>query len=206
MPREIDPVGATVLLTLKEMCSALENFGLETGMDVLIYGDGPVGLALAQFARLQGADTVAVVGHHDDRLERIKRVGKANTVINSHDQSVVETLGNQRFDLAVDAAGRIDVIREAASLLNPRGKVGVTGVLSPEESTLRLTDLPNNIAVQMLNWPYGEHAIHNRVVEYVTSGRIDLSDYYSHVLPLEEAARAVEMLRNREAWRIALRP
>ncbi len=206
LPRDIDPCQATAILTLKEMYSALQNFHLQPGMDVLVYGDGPVGQALAQCARILGAEYIMIVGHHDDRLQRIANCVEVDQAVNSHKQSVVECAGDQRFDIAIDAVGRIDIIQEAAALLKPRGRVGITGVLSPEQSTLRLTGLPNNVAIQMLNWPHGEHAVHNVILELIKNDKIHLADYLSHQLPFAQAAKAVNMLRQRSAWRIALIP
>ncbi len=34
---------------------------------------------------------------------------------------------------------------------------GIYGVLHKGHSTLDLQDLPNNVRLQMLNWPYHEH-------------------------------------------------
>ena len=55
IPEAIDPADGGVILMLAEAYSALDNFGFRPGMDVLIYGDGPVGLAHTTFLRRRGA-------------------------------------------------------------------------------------------------------------------------------------------------------
>ncbi|MFO8008504.1 MAG: alcohol dehydrogenase catalytic domain-containing protein [Candidatus Brocadiia bacterium] len=202
VPADMSPEHAALLLTLKEARSALDNFGFRAGMDVLVWGDGPVGLALVKFLRLAGAGWVGCIGHWDKRLKRIAQFGGADLTLNSKTADPAEELADRRVDLAIDAVGSTGIIMRAARMLKQRGKVGVYGVLGEEDATLSLVDLPNNTAVHMLNWPHGEHEVHQEVVQLAREGTIDLNHFYSHAVPLEEAARAVEMVRTREAFKV----
>ncbi len=204
LPQEIDPVDATVLLTLKEAWSGLRNLGFERGMEVLVYGDGPVGLSLTTFLRLGHAGTVICVGHHDDRLARLLEIGGADETINSTEHHVPEAVGKQRFDLVVDAVGSTEVIKQGSGLLRSGGKVGVYGVLKPYDAELSLLDLQNNTSVHVLNWPVGEHDLHEDIVALVQDGTIDPGNFYSHSIPAERVREAVRMVRERVAYRVAI--
>jgi len=204
VPSDIPPVEASLLLTLKEAYSALRNFGFRAGMEVLVYGDGPVGLALARLLRVGEAGWVGCVGHHDERLRKIAEVAAPDLVVNSKSREVEAELGKRRVDLVVDAVGSTAIIRQGSRLLKSGGKVGVFGVLSKEDSALSLIDLQNNTSVHMLNWPVGEHAVHDQIVRMVLDGKVDLKDYYSHALPAERVAEAVQMVRRREALKVIL--
>ena len=203
IPPEIAAEDAAVLLTLKEACSAVRNFGFQAGSDALVYGDGPAGLELVTFLRRAGARWIGCVGHHDDRLCRM--AGRADLAVNARTRDVAEALGERRVDLVIDAVGSIKIIRQGSALLKPGGKVGVYGVLKREHSELSLLDLKNHTAVHVLNWPYQEHGVHDEIVDLVVSGVLQPADFYSHVLPLADAARAVEMIRSREAFKVVLR-
>jgi len=203
IPPEITPEDAAVLLTLKEACSAVRNFGFRAGMDALVYGDGPAGLELVTFLRGSGARWIACAGHHDDRLRRL--ADRADLVINSRSRDVAEALGDRRVDLVIDAVGSIEIIRQGSSLLKPGGKVGVYGVLKREHSELSLLDVKNHTAVHVLNWPYQEHAAHDEIVDLVVRGTLRPGDFYSHVMPLADAAEAVRKIRSREAFKVVLR-
>lgn len=203
IPKEISFVDGGVFLTLKENYSALVNFGYSEGMDVLIYGDGPVCLGLASFARLRHAGFVAVVGHHQDRLDRISAVAKADIVVDSHRDNVEEKLAGRAFDLVIDAVGKTAIIKQGAKLLKSGGKVGVYGVLKSSDANFDLIrGLPNHTAVHMLNWPYREHDCHDIISDMILKGDIRPGDFYSHVMPMEDAARAIEMIEKREAYKI----
>lgn len=202
VPSDMLPQDAAMLLTLKECFSALRNFGLQPGMEVLVYGDGPVGLGLCQFLRLGGAGWVGVIGHRKHRLERITGRCPLDLAVNSHEQEVAEAVAGRRFDLVIDAVGSVPILKDAARMLKPGGKVGVYGVLKKKYADINLLDLPNNICVHMLNFPHGEHAAHEEVLQMVLDGKVNPADYYTHLLPIDEAARGVELIVSREAFKV----
>ena len=198
------PEDAAMLVTLKETLSAVRNFRVGPGMDVLIYGDGPNGLALATFARREGAAWVGVVGHWDDRLERVRAVARADQVINSHTEDVAAALGSRTVDLVIDAVGRVAIIRAGFLVLKRLGTVGVFGVIRNTEPDLSIRAFPNGAAVRMLCWPIGAQETHQEVVELVASGTLTPSDFYSEVDSWENIEEAVRKVRSREAFKIIL--
>lgn len=202
IPDFIDDVDAVMLLTFKENFSALKNFGMKEGMDVLIYGDGAVANGVALFAKLLGAGWVGCVGHHDDRLEKIVGVAKPDLTVNSHKVDVAQAMGDRKVDLVIDCVGSVDVIKEGAKFLVPGGRVSVYGVLSKATANINLTELPNNISIHMLNWPYREHREHDAIIQLIEEGKLDPKDFYSHVLPAEECQKGAEMIENREAYKV----
>jgi L-iditol 2-dehydrogenase len=173
-------------------------------MEVLIYGDGPIGLALANFARMRGAAWIGCIGHHDDRLERIRQRGGVDLIINSHRRDVAADLGDRTFDMVIDAVGSSAILVEGSGMLRPGGKVGSYGVLSSEEGEVSLLELKNNTVLHMLNWPYREGDVHEELIEMIRSGAVNPKDYYSHVMPIEEAPQAVQKVRSREAFKVVL--
>jgi L-iditol 2-dehydrogenase len=202
VPSSIGFEDATILLTLKECLSGVRNFGVREGTSILLYGDGPVGLALTRFLRLSGASWLAVVGHHGDRLERIRERAGPDLTINSREQSVPDALGDRKLDLVIDAVGSTAIIREGSRLLKEGGKVCVYGVLKRKDRTLSLNELANNTALHMLNWPRGQFEAHDEVVQLVLDGKLELRDYYTHVIPVDGAADGVAKLRSREAFKV----
>lgn len=203
IPAGISFEDAGMILSLKENYSALTNFGFKSGMDVLLYGDGPVCMGLALFARLRGASTVAVIGHHDDRLLRVAKVAGADIAINAHDDEVTEKLAGRTFDLVIDAVGKTSIIKQGAAMLKPGGKVCVYGVLSADDNMFDLiSGLPNHASLHMLNWPYREHDCHDEICTMIVSGKVNPGDFYSHVMPMEECVKGVELIRKRQAYKV----
>ena len=202
-PSDISFVDATSILSFKENYSAHRNFGLEEGMDLLIYGDGAVGMGLARFAKIYKPKSITVIGHHDDRLEKVKVVAKPDQVINSLNQDPEEVLKDMKFDIVVDAVGRIDIVKQAAGMLKPGGKIGVLGVFKKGQSTLDLYDIPNFTSVQILSFPYQEHRVHEDIIRFMQT-EINAQDFISHVMPVEEVQEAVRLVEQREAFKVVL--
>ncbi len=204
LPDDVSDIDAAMLITFKENYSALKNFGLAKGMKLLIYGDGAVALGLAILAREMGAAFVGCVGHHDERLSRIASHTPLDLAVNAHTEDVFEKAGDTRFDIVIDGVGSVDAACEGAKLLKPGGRVGLYGVLKHAKANVNLVDLPNNILFQTLNWPYREHAAHDEVISLVRRGVLNPKDFYSHVLPIEEAPKGVDMIRSREAYKVII--
>ena len=202
IPDGMSDPDAVMLLTMKENYSALKNFGVHAGSRVLIFGDGAVALGLSCFARYLGAVNVTVVGHHDERLARIAELAKVDLTLNSKTESVEEKLAGQKFDVCVDAAGSPEIVLQGAKFLVPCGVVGVYGVLKRGHSTIDLLDLPNNVSVHILNWPYHEFRQHDEMLDMIEKGVVDPKWFYSHVMPIDEAQKGVDMIRNREAYKV----
>jgi L-iditol 2-dehydrogenase len=203
-PKEISFVDAVMMLTFKENYSALRNFGVQEGMDVLIFGDGSVSMGLSLQLRSYNVNSVVVIGHHDHRLERIKKISSPDILINSHKDSPEEILKGRRFDMVIDAAGSTDIIIRGARFLKPGGKVCVYGVLKQGKSTIDLYNLPNNVSVHILSYPYREHRTHDTIVKMMLDGTLKASDFYDTVLPVERCAEAIELLEKRKAFKVIL--
>lgn len=205
IPSSISMEDAALILSVKEIFKSLRNFGFKPGMDVLVYGDGMVGFGLCLFMRQQQAGRVCCIGHHPQRLEKIRTEALADQVIDTREMTLDTALQDQKFDMVIDAVGKPAILVEGAKRLRPGGKIALYGVLSPHDSKIDLLDLPNHVTLHLQSFPYREHDCHDEVVEMVTSGKLDLKAFYSHVLPASEISQAVAMTRNRTAYKVVLR-
>lgn len=88
---------------------------------VLVYGDGLIGQAAAQCARLRGAKVI-LVGHRTDRLD-LARLHSADAVINSHGEdvrtAVLNCTGGSPVFAVLDSVQGESVQREYMALLEP---------------------------------------------------------------------------------------
>ena len=116
-------IDAGVLLSLAESHSAAKNFGVTDGTEVLIYGSGPMGMALSLFCGLRGGH-VTQIDKIQERLEMSKRIAKTEHTINSSVEDVDAVLNGKKFDVAIDIVGFTDIIYEASRHVKPGGKVG----------------------------------------------------------------------------------
>ena len=205
IPPGIQDADAVMLLTFKENYSALKNFGFQAGMRLLVCGDGPVAMGIACIAKALGAKKVVCIGHHDERLEHIRQHVPVDCTINSCRDDPLSVLEKNSLDMIIDAVGNLKMATGLSKLLTPGGILGLYGVIAKDKANLNLFDVPNHVTLHVLNWPYGEHRVHDEVVDLVKRGVLIPSDYYSHVLPMEEVQRGFDMIARREAFKVILR-
>jgi threonine dehydrogenase-like Zn-dependent dehydrogenase len=100
-------------------------------------------------------------------------------------------------DVALELIGNVETMSQAAKSLRPGGRAVLVG-LTPEE--LRL--LPAAVLVSSELEVVGSFGATPRELEELLrmlgGGELDLSRSITHRLPLDEADRALEMLRTRE--------
>jgi threonine dehydrogenase-like Zn-dependent dehydrogenase len=202
-PSSIDYIDAGVLLSLAECHSAVVNFGVKPEMDILIYGAGPMGIALAMFCGFAGAHVTQIDGV-SERLAYAKKVAKVEHTINFDEESVDSILNGICFDMVIDAVGLTTIIYEASNRLKPGGKVGSLGVLKKDDRLINTALLKNNTSIHMLNFPYGEYAIMDKTIRLITDGTIQPKDFYSHIMPYTEIDKAIGLVRGKKVLKIIL--
>lgn len=204
VPRDFEFVDISMLLSLSESLSAVRNFGICSGMEVLVYGAGPMGQVLMKYIRLLGAKRIVAVDQMDTRLKQAERICEIDQIINNTKTDIYSELDSDQFDVAVDAVGATSILLEASSFLKPGGRVGCMGVLPQKDSRVDVTRLQNNTLLQMLNLPYGEYQVMQENIRLIQAGKIDPKDFYSHVLPVEEINTCMELVCKKEALKVIL--
>lgn len=202
-PDTISYVDAGVLLSLAESHSAAKNFGVTEGTEVLIYGSGPMGIALSLFCGLRGGH-VTQVDKIQERLEMSQRIAGTEHIINSSKVDVGTALNGKLFDIAIDIVGYTDIIYEANQYLKPGGKVGSMGVLRNNDKLIDTTRIKDNTSVHLLNYPYGEYDILDETIALIEAGKVNPKDFYSHVLPYEKIHQAIELIQEKQCLKVIL--
>jgi threonine dehydrogenase-like Zn-dependent dehydrogenase len=91
--RDVDP---GMLLPLCDVLAtghhAARSAGVRFGQRVVVVGDGAVGLCAVVAARRLGADSVTLVGHHEERLELATRLGATDVVLGRGDDAVEQVI------------------------------------------------------------------------------------------------------------------
>ena len=189
IPPDIDPVKAMMIITLKEVFSALNQFGVKEGKTVMINGCGPVGQAMV-------------------RLQKAKRLG-ADILVNPAKQDVVaavKAVYPSGVDLFIDAVGINALINTGFQVIKFNGKICVYGISPKTNTEIDWEKAPYNWNIHFVQKPTfpEEHAVHNRVVEFVRSSAINLDDFVSHVLPVEEFEEGFRLSQSKQATKVAL--
>jgi len=204
LPDDFDIPDGGVMLPLCECLSAVKNFHIGEDTDVLIFGAGPMGLAIMRYMSILGAKSVTAVDSVPERLEMATRIGRVGRVIDFAREDVKSALGGQLFDRVIDAVGLSSVVNEGSHYLKPYGVLCSLGVLKKDDAQVDLSKLKNNTLVHMLNFPYHEHQCLGENLQYIREGLIDPKDFYSDVMPMEDVNKAIELVRAKKTIKAIL--
>jgi threonine dehydrogenase-like Zn-dependent dehydrogenase len=208
VPADMNVLDAVMLITMKEVYSALESFGVPANREVLVCGDGPVGITIASVARQLGAAEVILCGHHSDRLELARKFGATQT-INTKQGSLVKQLKEKYpagIPLIIDAIGNNQIIQDGLDLVAPEGKIGVYGYSDQRQTSIDWSRAPVQWSIEYLVVPKLDRllAAHDPLVGWIMNNRVAPKEMVTHVLPLQEAQKAYDLVKSREALKVVM--
>jgi len=208
VPEDIDPQRALMIITFKEVMSGLKRFGVAPGMDIMINGCGPVGLTMVRICKIFGVKKIVVSDPHSHRRELAASMG-ADVLVDPAEDDVlakVKAECKDGLDLFIDAVGRNELMNLGLKLIKFNGKVGVYGIAAKLSAEIDWEQAPYNWDIHFVQWPTFEEeaAVHNQVVELVRCGALDLNDFVTHLLPLEDFQKGIDLVKNKTGLKIAL--
>ena len=184
LPDGLDPGHANLVEPLAVALHGANRAGVVDGMQILVLGDGPIGLCTIAVARHLGA-SVHLEGHRESRTAVGERLGASLDA-------------GSDFDVVLDAAGTQSSLDRATELVRPGGTIGILGTywspvsLGMSFQMKELTLIPS--------FTYGHH---HGTGEFAEASRIldavpDLSDaLVTHRFGLEDAAEAFRVAGDR---------
>jgi L-iditol 2-dehydrogenase len=198
---------------------ALRQGGIDVGDTVAIFGAGPIGLMLAQWARVWGASRVLLVDVDADRLAFARDLGFSDTC-NAADADPAEWVADMTTmgaDLVVEGSGASPAFEQCMRSARPFGRVVLMGNPAGE---MRLSQdgywaiLRKQLHVSgTWNSTYsgpGEPGQEGRyglprnewlmALDYMGAGRLDVKPLITHRVGLDEVPEALAMMRDRAAF------
>ena len=75
IPKGMNPVHGTMLITYKEVLSAIYRFGMRPNASLMVFGLGPVGLSFVRFAKILGLGPIIACDMEASRLDLAREMG-----------------------------------------------------------------------------------------------------------------------------------
>lgn len=172
---------------------------LKMGDHAVVLGGGPIGLLVAQVARVATSRPVELVEVSEWRLELARKMGfdpidaKQGDIV----QEVMRRTGDRGADVLFDAAGVHSTAEKLAALTRIHGQVVI--IAMPKEHhpvdlagfALKEIDLTG---CRVYNYRDFKQAI-----DLIAGGKIDVGSMISHTLPLDRGKDALELARKGDA-------
>ncbi|MDF1797857.1 MAG: alcohol dehydrogenase catalytic domain-containing protein [Planctomycetota bacterium] len=178
VPAGVSPEQATFAEPLAAAFEVLEQLGEVRGRRALVAGDGRLGLLIAQVLREAGC-SVDLAGHHPERTPA--EVGERCGLL---DAAATPTLA-ERYDLAVEATGRPEVLQRLFAWVRPRGTV-VLKTTSASRASLDLAP----VVVDELTLLGSRCGPFEPALAALASGAVQVDSMIHATLPLGEVDQA----------------
>jgi threonine dehydrogenase-like Zn-dependent dehydrogenase len=193
VPPDIGVEDAVMLCTWREVYGAFGDFHLQPGDNLVIYGDGPVGLSFVKFGRLLGMGDIYLIGRHTEKLEKAVALGATGAYLaDSPEAARLVDIHGDKFDGIIDAVGRQDIVNAALGMVKMNGSIGVYGVIGASSVTLDISKAPFNFNLFMHQWPtrFREYAAQEPLLDWVRAGQLSYREFVSVEFPITQAAEA----------------
>lgn len=178
------------------------------GDSVAVFGCGGVGAAAIASARLCGATTIVAIDVDDRKLEWARRFGATHTVNSAREDPVAAVraaTGTFGADVAVEAVGRPEVLRQAFYARDLAGTVVQVGVPTPDMSLpdIPMIDFFGRGGALKPSW-YGD-CLPSRdfpmLIELYRQGRLDLDSFVSETIGIGDVEDAFSRMARGEVLR-----
>jgi len=208
LPSEVPFETAAMTEVLCVSLHALERVPVAPGDTVAVVGPGPMGCLMLLGARAAGASRLVMVGlgGDRDRLHLAASLG-AFTLVGDEGNpgaAVRELTRGLGADVVFECAGHPGGIVQALALVRKGGRIGVLGQ-GYAESAFN-TAILSYREVDLIGIRSYDPRVWHRSHDVLASGQIPLERLVTHRLPLEEAARGIELMKARAGLKILFTP
>lgn len=202
LPEFVDPVDASMIITLREVLSSIKRFGMSCGESVAVFGCGPVGLTFIQFMKLLGIGPVIAFDVIDEKVKEGLAKG-ADYAFNSTQTDVlarVREICPEGVCYVLDAVGILSIINQGMELIKDGGKICCYGISPHCSMELDWAKAPYNWQLQFQQFPSKkeEGECTDTVLKWLAEGKVNLKDFISDYFSFENVLEAFERLERRE--------
>ena len=184
---------------------ALSRAGIQLGDSVAIFGAGAIGLMLASFARVWGADQVILMDIDEKKLEFARTAGFRYTVNNGKEgwlNNVMEITKGKGVDVAVEGAGVSPTFAGCLSTVKPQGKVVLMGNPAGKMELSQNTywEILRKQLIVFGTWNSSYTNLKNEwetVLNVMAGGKLDVKPFITHRFKLKDVNSAFEMVRDK---------
>ena len=186
----------------------IDQADIRPGQSVLIIGGGTIGLLMVQLSRLAGASTVLLSEPVEMRRNIGLKLGADNTIDPIKEDvpaRIKELTGREGTDIVIECVGKPFAVTQAFSAAGFGCRIllfSVPGVESTVEMPLfDIYKKELTIVGSMIN-----PDTHQRAVNLINSGRIEIKKLITHVFDLEHLDEAIQMQMSAKSIKVVVHP
>jgi len=186
----------------------IDQAQIRPGQVVLVIGGGTIGLLMVQMARISGASTVILSEPVEMRRKIGMEVGADAVIDPIHEnvpQRIREICGRDGADVVIECVGKPFAVEQAFSSAGFAATILLFSVPGVDATVpLPLFDVYKKelrIVGSMIN-----PDTHQRAVNLINSGRLELKKLITHTFDLEHMDEAIHMQMSTESIKVVVHP
>ena len=207
-PASLSAERAAVLEPLSCVVHGADRVLLSRAERVIIVGDGPIALLFGQVALLRGADDVMLFGKHDVRLRAAEAVG-LNAIDSGDDDIRViarDLTDGAGADVVVECVGRPELWEAAFDCVASGGELLAFGGCPANTRAAFDTFRLHYEEVDVKGaFHYGRADV-RRAYDLLLDEEVDADVLITHTEPLDNLKRALDLVLQRIAIKVAVHP
>lgn len=183
---------------------AADAANVKSGTNVVVVGDGAVGLLAVLAAKRMGAERIIAMSRHEARQKLAREFGATDIVTERGDEGIARIKDLTKgvgADSVLECVGTKESMQQAIGAARPGGYVSYVGV--PHDVALDAQHLFFT-HVRLHGGPAPVRRYLPRLIEMITSGTIDPGKVFDLVLPLEKVADGYRAMDERRAIKTLL--
>ncbi|KPJ63277.1 MAG: alcohol dehydrogenase [Planctomycetes bacterium DG_23] len=192
IPEKIDNETAVFAEPLAACCQILRQTSIGPGEDVVILGDGKLGLLMAQVLDRTGCRLLAV-GKHPHKLGILQKRAISTALMSE--------IPKAKFDMVVECTGSPGGISMALDLVKPRGIIVLKTTLA-EKTLAHLAPIVIN-EVTIVGSRCGPMDMALAALE---KGQVTVKPLITDIFPLDEAQKAINRAHESDSIKVLLKP
>ncbi len=187
IPPHLSYQDAALIEPLACVLKGLEETNVRPGDNVVVIGQGPIGLMFVRLAKVYGARVIAL-GRRQSQLDRALRMGAHDALINTDPESVVREVrnltGGYGADAVIEAVGNPETWELAVRLLRRGGTAQFFGGC-PSDTRINLeTQLLHYSEIKCVASFHHTPAYIRKALDVVSRGDISARDFVNREEPL----------------------
>jgi L-iditol 2-dehydrogenase len=201
LPDTLSFVQGSLIEPLSVAVHVTRQASLTIGESVAILGTGSIGGLLAGVCRVQGVDPIITADIRQHCLDAAReRLGATHDFLlpdNDLTEKVKAVTGGQGVDVVFITADDSALVNMAVELIKRRGRIILVALLS--DTPLQFMAYPIiGKELQIIGSSMANHDDVRRAIELAAAGQVDVEAVATHLLPVEEAQRGLELVDTKD--------
>ena len=168
---------------------------IRVGNKVLVVGGGIIGLVSAMFAKLEGAEFVAISERNEARGKKSVKLKVADEWFNAKDENFLKNVFSKvpgGFDIVIDCSGNTKAVESELMTVKPGGTIVLVGVSPKPIEFASVIAVMKELTIKGAI-AYTKEEFKN-CISLIANKKIDVMKFVDDIVPLEDTQKAYERL------------